>query len=279
METFRQTQTMPCISRLFFKAPPLEFCALEFSTPPVRRDLHFLLGSDPDFGYNLACAQRAPHRERSDQLHPEYTRIERIVDGCVHVAGVTFSLMASMALLASASNSPALDVAALTIYSFGLIAMFTFSACYNLSSRPLWKELFRRLDHAAIYVMIAGSYTPFALIKIGGGVGAALLIAVWTVAVGGAAVKFCLPRRLEILSLIFYLVQGWAILFALAPLRSSVSNFVLWLLMAGGIIYTVGLGFHLSKQLPFHNAIWHGFVLLAASCHYAAIYEAAIPFS
>lgn len=212
-------------------------------------------------------------------MFPEYTRIERIVDGYVHAAGVAFSLAASIVLLASANNSPAIDVAALAIYSLGLIAMFTCSACYNLSDRPLRKEFFRQFDHAAIYLMIAGSYTPFALIKIGGGAGMALLVAVWSIAFAGGLVKFCFPRRFEGVSLLFYLAQGWVILFALNPLMSSVSKFALWSLIAGGLIYTVGVVFHLCKQLPFHNAIWHGFVLLAASCHYAAIYEATIPFS
>lgn len=212
-------------------------------------------------------------------MFPEYTRAERIVDGYVHGVGVAFSIGASVALLASASNSSAAEVAALAIYSLGLIAMFSFSACYNLSDEPLRKEIFRRFDHAAIYVMIAGSYTPFALIKIGGLSGTALLFVVWAIAMVGATFKICFPRRMEALSLVFYVTQGWSILLVLPTLIASVSKLALWLLMAGGLIYTIGIGFHLSKKLPFHNAIWHVFVLLAASCHYAAIYEASIPFS
>jgi hemolysin III len=209
-------------------------------------------------------------------LFPNYTRIERLVDGYIHGVGVAFSLAASVALLASASNSPALDISALVIYSCGMIAMFFSSACYNLSTTPVRREFFRRFDHAAIYIMIAGSYTPFALVKIGGDPGLALLVAVWTITTLGVALKFAFPRRFEGLSIVFYLTQGWAILLAINPLMSSISNFALWLLTAGGIIYTIGVGFHLSKQLPFHNAIWHGFVLAAASCHYVAIYETII---
>jgi hemolysin III len=211
-------------------------------------------------------------------LFPNYTKTERLVDNCIHGVGVVFSLMASVVLLASANNSPALDRGALLIYSFGMLATFVSSACYNLSNTPVPKELFRRFDHAAIYVMIAGSYTPFALVRIGGASGLALLIAVWTIAAIGVFLKFAFPRRFGGLSIVLYLAQGWAILPAVDPLVSSISNFALRLLLAGGIIYTVGVGFHLSKQLPFHNAIWHGFVLLAASCHYAAIYEAILHF-
>lgn len=212
-------------------------------------------------------------------MFPNYTRIERLVDGYIHGVGVVFSLAASVALLAAAYNSPALDVGALTIYSSGMIAMFFSSACYNLSTTPGRKEFFRRFDHAAIYVMIAGSYTPFALIKIGGGPGSALLVAVWAIAALGVALEFAFPRRFEGVSIVFYLAQGWAILLAIDPLMSSISNFALGFLAAGGIIYTIGVAFHLAKQLPFHNAIWHGFVLIAASCHYAAVYEAVIHFS
>jgi hemolysin III len=212
-------------------------------------------------------------------LFPNYTRIERLIDGYIHGVGVVFSLAASVVLLVSANNSPAIDIVALAIYSSGMIAMFIGSACYNISTTPVRKEFFRRFDHSAIYIMIAGSYTPFALIKIGGAPGLALLIAVWTITTLGVMLKFAFPRRFEGLSIVFYLAQGWAILLAIDPLMSSISNSALRLLTAGGIIYTIGVGFHLSKQLPFHNAIWHGFVLIAASCHYAAIYEEIIHFS
>jgi hemolysin III len=212
-------------------------------------------------------------------LFPKYTRIERLIDGYIHGIGVIFSLASSVMLLASARNSSALDIIALAIYSSGMMAMFLSSACYNLSTTPVQKEFFRRFDHAAIYVMIAGSYTPFALSKIGGAPGVALLVAVWTITAIGVTLIFAFPRRFEGAAIVFYLAQGWAILAAIDPLMSSISNFALELLTAGGIIYTIGVGIHLSKQLPFHNAIWHGFVLIAASCHYAAIYESIIHFS
>lgn len=212
-------------------------------------------------------------------MYPNYTRRERLIDSCIHCVGIIFSLMASAVMLGSANNSPAVNVVALAIYCFGMVAMFVCSACYNLSQEAPHKEIFRRFDHAAIYVMIAGSYTPLALVKIGGTTGTALLATVWTITVLGVVMKFRFPRRFEIASIVFYLTQGWTILFALGPLMSTVSDFGVWLLGAGGVIYTIGVGFHLSKQLPFHNAIWHGFVLIAASCHYAAIYREIIPLS
>jgi hemolysin III len=209
-------------------------------------------------------------------LHPRYTKNERIVDGCIHGAGILFSLGGTTALLVASRDSPALDIATLTIYSFGMITMFVSSACYNLLENSTHKDLLRRIDHAAIFIMIAGSYTPFALLKMSDSVGLALFSLVWAIAMAGVLIKICSPRRIEGLSIALYLAQGWAILLALNPLISSVSSLTLYLLGVGGVIYTIGVVFHLSDRLPFHNAIWHGLVLLAATCHYVAIYRSVI---
>lgn len=212
-------------------------------------------------------------------MFPNYSRVERLADNCIHGIGVVFSLTASVIILISARYCSAINIIAITIYCFGMVSMFSMSAFYHIFADHNQNQIFRRLDQAAIYVMIAGSYTPFALIKIRGASGLALLIAVWTIAVIGVFLQFAFPRGLDRVSIVLYLAQGWAILLAIDPLMSSISNFALWFLIAGGIIYTVGVVFHLSKQLSFHKAIWHGLVLIAASCHYAAIYEAMIDFS
>ncbi len=148
--------------------------------------------------------------------------------------------------------------------------MFAASAAYNLISRRALKEVLRRVDHAAIFIMIAGSYTPFAL-TVGGGTGAALLAAVWIIAAVGIAIKLLYPRRLDKLSVLLYLAQGWLVLFALDPIVSSLSYRALMLLLAGGVVYTLGVPFHLMEWMRFHNAIWHCFVLGGAACQFAAI--------
>jgi hemolysin III len=218
-------------------------------------------------------------RRRRTYLFPNYSRMERLADNCIHGIGVVFSVSASVIILVSARHSPTTNIIALIIYSFGMMIMFFISAMYHISTNHTQKKFLRRLDRSAIYVMIAGSYTPFALIKIGDASGLALLIAVWTIAAIGVFLQIAFPRRLDGASIVLYLAQGWAILLDIDPLMSSISNFALWLLIAGGVIYTVGVVFHLSEQLAFHNAIWHGLVLIAASCHYASIYEAMIHFS
>ncbi len=152
-----------------------------------------------------------------------------------------------------------------------LVATFTCSAGYHLVVRPRIKEVFRRLDHAAIFLMIAGTYTPFVLIKMDNAWGLGLLAVVWGMAAIGIAIKLFAPRFLDGLSTALYLVQGWAVVAAWEPLQTALSSSVLTLLMVGGVLYTVGVVFHLWNRLPYQNAIWHGFVLSAASCHYAAV--------
>lgn len=205
-------------------------------------------------------------------MFPQYTDRERVADGCIHVIGVTASLGALTALLIVAVKAQAtLWVVALLVYGLALVAMFSCSAGYHLVIHPKIKEVFRRLDHAAIFFMIAGTYTPFILIKMNDSWGLTLLAVVWTMAAIGIAIKLFAPRFLEGLTVALYLVQGWAVLAAWQPLMSALPGVVLTLLMVGGVLYTVGVVFHLWDRLPYQNAIWHGFVLTAASVHYAAV--------
>lgn len=203
---------------------------------------------------------------------PEYTIRERIADGCIHAVGVTASLVALTALLIIGVQSKTLLwVVSLTIYGLALVATFSCSAGYNLVVRPKLKEILRRFDHAAIFLMIAGTYTPFILIKMNTSWGLGLLAVVWAMAAIGIAIKLFAPRFLDGLSTALYLVQGWAVLAAWEPLMSAMPGRVLTLLVAGGVLYTMGVVFHLWERLPYQNAIWHGFVLSAASCHFAAV--------
>ena len=204
-------------------------------------------------------------------MFPRYTARERVVDGCIHAIGVTASLVALTALLIIAVKAQAtLWVVALLVYGLALVAMFSCSAGYHLVPHPTIKEVFRRLDHAAIFFMIAGTYTPFILLKMNNAWGLTLLAVVWTIAAIGIAIKLFKPYFLEGVTVALYLVQGWAILAAWKPMM-ELPGVVLTLLMIGGVLYTIGVVFHLWERLPYQNAIWHGFVLSAASVHYAAV--------
>jgi hemolysin III len=208
---------------------------------------------------------------------PQYTLGERVADGCIHVVGVVASVVGACVLIfmAFSSFSP-MSIVSVVIYSLGLVAVFASSAAYNLVSRPRLKAILRRFDHAAIYVKIAATYTPFALVKLAGPVGYALLGAVWLIGVAGVVNKLLWPQYLARTSYVLYLAQGWICLAALNPLIEALSSRTLLLLMLGGVLYTVGVAVHLLQKLPYHNAIWHVFVLAGSACHFAAVCDALI---
>jgi hemolysin III len=196
------------------------------------------------------------------------------VDAMVHVGGLICGLAACAALATVVwPNEDAAVLLSLAVYGAGLLAMLGCSALYNLAGDGPRKALWRRLDHAAIFVMIAGTYTPFAVVAIGGAWGTGLLVFVWTVAAVGVVLKLLHPGRLETLSIAAYLLLGWTILVAIDRLITAVSLRAFVLLTAGGILYSVGVLFFRWHRLPHQRAIWHGFVLTAAACQYFAILD------
>jgi hemolysin III len=204
-----------------------------------------------------------------------YTRREQLADGLIHVLGIAASVaaVATLATLAVVFCLPLLSAVSLGIYGAALAAVFCCSAAYHLTSEGKVKALLRRFDHAAIYIKIAATYTPFALVKLGGATGLFLLGLVWSITALGAAAKLFLPGRLIVTSYILYLSQGWAIVAVWEPFSAAVSARVMALLAVGGILYTAGVAFHLWERLRFHNAIWHAMVLAASACHFAAIVD------
>jgi hemolysin III len=202
------------------------------------------------------------------------SRAERRADAMVHVIGVTCGLVACVALAMVASPSAGFAVlVSLTVYAAGLMAMLGCSAVSNIAGHDPRRAFWRRLDHAAIFMMIAGTYTPFAAIAIGGTWGTGLLVFVWTVALAGMVLKLLHPGWLETLSIAAYLLLGWTVLVAIDRLIAAVSLRALVLLVAGGILYTVGVMFYRWDGLPYNRAIWHGFVLAAAACQYVAVLD------
>jgi hemolysin III len=170
---------------------------------------------------------------------------------------------------ASVADRPILPAG--LVYSVCLLTMLGSSAAYHLASNASRREFLRQVDHAAIFLMIAGTYTPFTTCRLHGVWAIGMTAAVWTGAIIGAAMKLVGPRGLERGSIVAYLALGWMILVGLRPMLASVDVLTAILIGVGGAFYSVGVGFHLWRALPFHNAIWHSFVLFAASCHYAAI--------
>jgi hemolysin III len=212
----------------------------------------------------------------TDEVFPSYTKAEEFADAIVHTIGVTAGFIAAITLVTMAlEHLPTEAATAVVIYALGMLAMFCFSAAYNLSRGPN-RWLLRRCDHAVIFIKIAATYTPFAAAKMGGTLGIALLATVWGIALAGAAAKLIAPHRVAGVSTVLYLVQGWTCVLTMQPLLASLSPTAMTLLLVGGGLYTVGVAFHLSERLPYHNAIWHGFVLVAAACHFGAVVDAVV---
>jgi hemolysin III len=164
------------------------------------------------------------------------------------------------------------DLVSAGIYSLGLMAMLGCSAAYNIARRSRHRDLLRRFDHAAIFVMIAGTYTPFTTLALHGNWAVFMTALVWLIAAVGVGLKLVLPyRRFEGLSVAIYLAFGWIVLIAIGPLTQSLSLTIMLLVVAGGVVYTAGVIFHAWERLPFQNAIWHGFVLAAAAIHFVAV--------
>jgi hemolysin III len=196
---------------------------------------------------------------------------EQSLDRLLHWVGLVVSPGAVAALIWAARHGSARVVAGVLVYGVGLLGMIGCSALYHLSRDAQRKAFFRRLDHAAIFLLIAGTYTPFALNVIGGFEGIGLLAFVWIVAACGMTLKLFRPRMIESASVALYLLLGWSALAIVGRLLAALSMSTLLLLAAGGVLYTVGVAFHLWRGLPYQNAIWHGFVLSGAACHYMAV--------
>jgi hemolysin III len=199
-----------------------------------------------------------------------YSRIEHRADMVIHVVGAVFAVNAAVWLLAHVSG-PGQLVTSVTVYCIGLVVMIFASAAYNLWPHGPAKPILRRIDHSAIFLMIAATYTPFAANRLGGADGHAILMAIWLCAMAGIALKVVFPLRFERASIALYLVMGWMIVAVIKPLAASMAAVDFWLLMAGGFVYSAGVIFYVIEHIPFHKAIWHGFVLVAAVLHFSAV--------
>lgn len=208
------------------------------------------------------------------EVFPQYTAGERVADFIVHMLGILGSVVGmAVLLIAAISTLPVLSVISVAIYGIGVFAVFCCSAAYNFVSHYSWKSIFRRLDHAAIYVKIAATYTPFVALKMTNWAGAVLLLLVWAVAAFGLTLKLWFPEHLIKTSYVLYLAQGWSVLLVAHPLAASVSNVTLIMLFVGGLLYTIGVLFHFWHSLRYHNATWHGFVVAGSGCHFLAVLD------
>ncbi|MBS0519959.1 MAG: hemolysin III family protein [Proteobacteria bacterium] len=196
---------------------------------------------------------------------------ELVADGVVHALGVGLGLPAAIVLVAWTAFRHGHQLAPIAIYAAGLCAMFVCSAAYNVLRRSRLRGWLRRFDHAAIFAMIGGTYTPFTVLRLESVWSAVLTGVIWSVAGLGIVAKLLQPRWIEPVSVGLYLALGWIGVVAIGPFLDGLATTTLALLAAGGVVYTAGVAFFLWQRLPYHNAIWHAFVLVAAGLHYGAV--------
>ncbi|MVA93561.1 hemolysin III family protein [Agrobacterium vitis] len=200
---------------------------------------------------------------------------ELLADGIVHGVGVVFALVGVTALIFYATVFTSFgEIAASWIYGLGLVLALGCSFTYNMWPRSTFKSYLRRLDHSAIFVLIAATYTPF--LESGADEPAILylLIGIWLTAITGIFLKCRYPGRYDRLAILLYLAMGWSGVLALEPISERLPPVTMVLIFIGGILYSAGVIFHVWQRLRFQNAIWHGFVVAAAAVHYSAVVTA-----
>ncbi len=224
---------------------------------------------------NRLLARRSRQRVRQARavLAVQRQRLrEEIASGVTHGAGLLLAVAAVPVLIVlGALRGSAVHVVGFTVYGSSLVLVYATSTLYHAFQRPRLKHVFRILDHGAIYLLIAGTYTPVMLLSLNGPWGWTLLGLVWTLAVFGCVFKLFFVGRFEGFSTVLYLVMGWLVVLVLKPLVASVPTVALLWLVAGGLSYTVGVVFFVWERLPYNHAVWHLFVIGGSVCHYVAI--------
>jgi hemolysin III len=214
----------------------------------------------------------------SAALLPRYSFADELASSVIHGVGIVLSIAGLATLVAFAAlHGNALTVVACAVFGASLVLLYTASTLYHSVSVVAAKPALRALDHIAIYVLIAGTYTPFTLIALPGVWGWSLFAAVWTLALLGSALELGLLGRYRKLAVLLYVGMGWIGMIAFKPLSEHLQSGGTALLLAGGLAYTLGVPFYLWRRLPYHHALWHVFVLAGSVLHFLAVLLYVIP--
>lgn len=204
--------------------------------------------------------------------------IEEVANAITHGFGFVLSLIGFVFLLWLAAKNPSgWQVASCFVYGTSLVALYATSTIYHSVTSPQLKKTLQIVDHCCIYLLIAGSYTPFGLVIAGESFGRGLLIAIWAFAVIGILVKLVVRDRFPAINVISYLVMGWLGVFAIQPLFNALGVMPVALTVAGGVAYSLGVIFFPWTSIKHHHAIFHVFILLGSVIHYAAVVLYIVP--
>ena len=207
-----------------------------------------------------------------------YSPLEEKTNIISHAAGFVLGIVALVLMVVRASlYGNAWHIVGVSIFGASLICLYAASTIYHSARDPKIRGRLRVVDHATIYVLIAGTYTPFTLVTLNGWVGWVIFGFSWAMALTGITLKLFYTGRLNLLSTLMYIFMGWIIVFAIKPLINNLSADGLWWLMAGGVAYTVGAILYMIKKVPFNHAIFHMFVLLGSFCHFVSVYWYVLP--
>ena len=207
-----------------------------------------------------------------------YSPTEEKANIISHAIGLAFSIVALVLLVVRASlYGDVWHIVSVAIFGVSLISLYAASTFYHSAKDPRVRSRLRIFDHATIYVLIAGTYTPFTLVTLNGPVGWTIFAASWAMAVTGITLKLFFTGRFNVLSTLMYVFMGWIIVFAISPLIENLSSEGLFWLIAGGIAYTTGAILYSIKKIPFNHAIFHLFVLLGSFCHFMSVYFYVLP--
>ncbi|MBA6335864.1 MULTISPECIES: PAQR family membrane homeostasis protein TrhA [unclassified Colwellia] len=202
-----------------------------------------------------------------------YSKNEEIANTLTHALGAILSVMACYMLLTAAfTDNSLVKIVSYAVYGASLVLLFTASTFYHAFQDPDKKKLFKLLDHCAIYLLIAGTYTPLMMVALNDQLGTIMLTIIWSMAILGVFFKMKFGHRYKKTSLITYLGMGLISITIIEQLNDKLSNQALTLLALGGIIYCLGVIFYVQKRIHFNHAIWHLFVLGGAACHFFMIY-------
>ncbi|AWK83107.1 TPA: PAQR family membrane homeostasis protein TrhA [Photobacterium damselae] len=212
--------------------------------------------------------------DKKPQLAAGYSVKEEIANSVSHGLGMIFGIVGLVLLLVQAVNAKAdaLSIVSLSIYGGSMILLYLASTLYHAIPFERAKRALKTFDHCAIFLLIAGTYTPFLLISLRTPLAITLMVIIWLLALMGIAAKIVFVYRFKKLSLITYLTMGWLSLIAIYQLAMALSTGGLVLLALGGLIYSIGVVFYVNKRIPYNHAIWHLFVLGGSICHFCAIY-------
>jgi hemolysin III len=214
----------------------------------------------------------------TNRSQTHYPLSEEIAHAITHGVGLALSLAGLAALVVAASpRGDAWQLAGASVFGVALVLLYAASTLYHSLPRGRGKEVFRRLDHAAIFLLIAGTWTPFALGPLRGTWGWSLLALVWGLAALGIVLVTAIPRRGRRVSLVLQLAMGWLAALALEPLARTLHADGLALLVAGGLAYSLGVVFYAWRSLPFGHAVWHVFVLAGSALHFSCVQRYVVP--